>query len=98
MTRVCVNPQSLNDATLTAIGRRHKAEDFFAAFDAVRKRNFDINVDTIAGLADEGMAEFSRTVDGVAALRPENLTVHTLSSKRGSDLAGSDPACADIAA
>ena len=97
VTRVCVNPQSLNDATLTAIGRRHKAEDFFTAFDAVRKRNFDINVDIIAGLADEGMAEFSRTVDGVAALQPENLTVHTLSRKRGSDLAGSDPACADIA-
>ena len=85
--RVCVNPQSLVNRTLSAIGRAHTAEDFFEKFDLVKQYGFDINVDTIAGLVGESLDDFIYTLDGVCALNPENITVHTLSRKNGSALA-----------
>ncbi|MCL2798156.1 MAG: radical SAM protein [Firmicutes bacterium] len=86
VTRVSVNPQSLNDATLLSIGREHTEKDFYGAFGRVREAGFIINVDLIAGLAAETPADFARTLQKIAALRPENITVHTLSRKRGSAL------------
>ncbi|MBR2988160.1 MAG: radical SAM protein, partial [Clostridia bacterium] len=85
--RVCVNPQSLVNRTLVSIGRAHTAEDFFEKFALVRRYGFDINVDTIAGLVGETLDDFVYTLDGVCALNPENITVHTLSRKNGSALA-----------
>lgn len=85
-SRICVNPQSLNDETLRTIGRAHSAEDFYEKFTLARNYDFDINVDTIAGLASETADDFAKTLDGVLDLRPENITVHTLSRKNGSEL------------
>lgn len=85
-SRICVNPQSLNDETLVKIGRAHTSRDFFDKYALARKYGFDINVDLIAGLNGETVADFSRSLDGVAVLRPENVTVHTLSRKNGSQL------------
>jgi len=86
VTRVSVNPQSLNDATLLAVGRGHTERDFYEAYERVKEAGFTINVDLIAGLAVETPADFSRTLKKVAALRPENITVHPLCRKRGSAL------------
>ncbi len=84
VTRVCVNPQTLNDKTLAAIGRSHSADDFFRAYDTVRARGFDVNCDLIAGLDGETLDDFVKSLDGVYALRPQNITVHSLSKKNGS--------------
>ncbi len=84
VTRVCVNPQTLNDKTLAAIGRSHSAADFFRAYDIVRARDFDINCDLIAGLEGETVDDFIKSLDGVRALCPQNITVHSLSKKNGS--------------
>ena len=78
VTRISVNPQSLNDKTIALIGRKHTAADFFAAYEAAKKYPFDINCDLIAGLPGEGEEDFARTADGIFALRPQNVTVHTL--------------------
>jgi len=86
VTRVSVNPQSLNGKTLLAVGRNHMERDFFEAYERTAAAGFKINVDIIAGLACETPADFSRTLEKVAALRPHNVTVHTLSRKRGSAL------------
>lgn len=85
-TRVCVNPQTLNDKTLEIIGRSHSAADFFEKYDLVKRYGFDINVDLIAGLNGENLEDFIRSADGIRALAPENITVHTLSRKNGSEL------------
>lgn len=86
--RICINPQSMNDATLAAIGRRHTAREIRDAFALARSMGFDcINMDLIAGLPGESPADFARSVEEVLSLAPENITVHTLTLKRASALA-----------
>lgn len=86
VTRISINPQSFNQSTLDAIGRKHTVDDVYRAYDLARKYRFDINTDLIAMLPGEGFEEFARSVDCAVALRPENVTVHTLALKKGSVL------------
>ena len=87
VNRIAVNPQTLNDKTLKLIGRRHLASDFFKGFDLAREAGFKcINTDVIVGLPNETSDDIRRTMEGVAGLSPENITVHTLAVKRASKL------------
>ena len=88
MDRLSVNPQTMSDSVLEAIGRRHTAQDILEALELVRAcGGFAVNMDLIAGLPTDTPEGFSRTLDAVLELAPENVTVHTLSLKRGSGLA-----------
>ena len=100
VTRISVNPQSFNQSTLDAIGRRHTVDDIYRAYGAARKYSFDINTDLIAMLPGEDFDAFRRSVDCSIALRPENITVHTLALKKGSVLkvGGYDNASDELAA
>ena len=85
--RISVNPQTTDDDTLRRIGRTHSAQDFFDCFALARTYPFQVvNVDLIAGLPGEPVASFQKSIEEVAALRPENLTVHSLSLKRAARL------------
>ncbi len=96
VTRVSVNPQSLNPQTLLRIGRNHTPEDFFKAYSLIKSCGFDINTDLIAGLKGESLEDFQFSLDGVIKnCRPENITVHTLSRKNGSLLKESE-ICASL--
>ncbi|MDE7439067.1 MAG: coproporphyrinogen dehydrogenase HemZ [Clostridia bacterium] len=86
VTRICVNPQSFNDKTLEAIGRKHTAEQTVNAYRLAEKYGFDINLDLIAGLADETVADFEKSLKTAISLNPANITVHTLSLKSGAKL------------
>jgi len=87
ITRVSVNTQTLNNSILESIGRRHNADDFYRAYDAARRSGIkDINVDLIAALPGESFESFAASVDKVAALEPENVTVHTFCVKKSADL------------
>ncbi len=90
VTRVCVNPQTLNEKTLELIGRRHSVQQFFDAYEAVKNRGFDINCDLIAGLPEETADDFVTSFEAIRALKPDNITVHSLSKKNGSALRYSD--------
>lgn len=86
-TRISINPQTLNDSVLAAVGRRHSTEQTVAAFAMAREAGFDnINMDLIAGLPTDTLESFVNSVEGVLALDPESITVHTLSMKRSSRL------------
>lgn len=88
VTRVSVNPQTMSDEVLEAIGRRHTAQDVVNALDIVRATgDFEVNMDLIAGLPRDTYEGFCRTLEQVLALDPENVTVHTLALKNGSRLA-----------
>ena len=51
VSRVSVNPQTMDDHVLEAIGRRHTAQDIHDALALVRKvGGFQVNMDLIAGL------------------------------------------------
>ena len=85
--RLSINPQTMNQETLTIIGRNHTPDEINNAFSLARNLGFDnINADIIAGLPGEDERMFSNTLDHVLALSPENITVHTMSVKRGSAL------------
>ncbi len=83
VTRISVNPQTLHDRTLQRIGRGHTTADFYRTYEGAAKYGFDINTDLIAGLPGESFEDFRYSLDTVLSLRPENVTVHTLSIKRG---------------
>ncbi len=86
VNRVCVNPQSFSDKTLSNIGRAHTTAQTYAAYELARAFPFDINVDLIAGLPGESPKEFVHSLNCAIALGPENITVHTLSLKAGAKL------------
>ncbi len=87
VTRISINPQTLNDNVLNIIGRRHTADDFFNAFFMARKIGFEnINTDIIAGLPGDDYHSFKETIDKIIKLSPEAVTVHSLSMKRSSKL------------
>ncbi|MDP2892064.1 MAG: coproporphyrinogen dehydrogenase HemZ [Bacillota bacterium] len=85
--RIAVNPQSMNEKTLAAIGRAHSPKQVVQAFAWAREEGFScINMDIIAGLPAETPEDFDSTLKAVLRLRPDNLTVHTLAVKRASRL------------
>jgi len=83
VTRISINPQTFKAETLIALGRAHTPEDVYPAFALSRQYGFDINMDLIAGLPGESFDDFTDSIGKTLALRPENITVHTLSIKRG---------------
>lgn len=86
VTRISVNPQTLNDDILRDIGRHHSVEDFYRAYQIAKDSGIrDINVDLIAGLPGDDFKNFSETVDKIIELRPTNITVHTFCVKKASD-------------
>ena len=86
-TRMSINPQTMDDQVLKAIGRRHTADETVEAFNAARRAGFDdINMDLIAGLPGDTPEGFAKSVRQVLALHPSNVTVHTLALKKGADL------------
>lgn len=87
VSRISINPQTMNDETLALVGREHSAADIKAAFAMAREAGHtNINMDLILGLPGEGAAHVARTMEAVAALSPESVTVHTLAVKRASRL------------
>ncbi len=87
ITRISVNPQTMNDETLKRIGRRHTAAQIEEAFALARELGFThINMDLILGLPGEGERELEYTLKRIEPLAPENLTVHALAVKRASGL------------
>ena len=85
VTRVSVNPQTMDNAVLEAIGRKHTAQDVLNALDIVASvGGFAVNMDLIAGLPLDTPDSFKKTLETVLTLSPENITVHTLALKKGS--------------
>ncbi len=85
VTRVSVNPQTMSDRVLEAIGRKHTAADVLRALEEVRAvGGFQVNMDLIAGLPEDDPEGFARTLEQVLSLGAENITVHTLALKKGS--------------
>ena len=83
--RISVNPQSLEDHVLRAIGRKHSAADIEKTMELVASMNFPhVNMDLIAGLPEDTPEGFRRTLDKCLVYGADNITVHTLALKKGS--------------
>ncbi len=83
--RISVNPQSLEAQVLEAIGRHHSPEDIERAMELAVSMGFPhVNMDLIAGLPADTPEGFRRTLDRCMTFGADNITVHTLSLKKGS--------------
>ena len=86
--RISINPQTMDDEVLAAIGRKHTAEDVKNAFALAKTFDFDsINMDLISGLPGDNMEKFRKTIAEVITMNPDNITLHTLTVKHGANLA-----------
>jgi len=87
ITRISINPQTMNDDTLRIIGRAHTAKQTVDCYEMARAVGFDdINMDVIAALPGEDFEKFAYTLMRVKDMNPDSLTVHTLAIKRSSKL------------
>lgn len=87
VTRISINPQTMNASTLKAIGRNHTPEEIVEKFKMARDSGFNnINMDIIAGLPNEDEEMFKYTLGQIEKMAPESLTVHTMAIKRASIL------------
>ena len=83
ISRISVNPQTMQQKTLDLVGRKHTVEDVERIFHMARELGFDnINMDLIAGLPGETRADMQDTLRRIKALAPDSLTVHALAIKR----------------
>lgn len=87
VSRISVNPQTMNQETLEIIGRRHTAEETRQAFYLARECGFDnINMDLIVGLPGEDLKKVQYTLDEIKRMAPDSITVHSLAVKRAARL------------
>lgn len=86
VSRISINPQTFNDKTLSLIGRNHTKADIYKVYEQASKFSFDINMDLIAMLPNESFEDFKFSVDEAVRLNPQNITIHTLAIKKGSNL------------
>mgnify|MGYP000869192131 CR=1 FL=1 len=87
VTRISVNPQTMQQKTLDLIGRKHTVEQTKEAFHLARGLGFDnINMDLIMGLPGENLDDVKHTLEEIEALKPDSLTVHSLAIKRAARL------------
>ncbi|MEE1227352.1 MAG: coproporphyrinogen dehydrogenase HemZ [Lachnospiraceae bacterium] len=87
VSRISINPQTMHQRTLDLIGRRHTVDQTIEAFHLARELGFDnINMDIITGLPGESVKEIRETLEKIAELKPDCLTVHSLAIKRAAHL------------
>lgn len=87
--RISINPQTVHDKTLQAIGRHHSTKQFFEAYSLAKDVGFEsINTDIILGLPNESGKEFLESVEKILSLSPDNITIHSFCIKKSADLAG----------
>ena len=86
VTRISVNPQTMNEDTLRLIGRAHTVEQFREAFAVARKYFDNINTDLILGLPGEDDEKVKYTFEEIKKLRPDSITVHSMAIKRAAHM------------
>ena len=87
VSRISINPQTMNDETLQKVGRKHSVNDIIECFQLARELGFDnINMDLIVGLPNEGKEDLAYSLEQIEKLQPESLTVHMLAFKRSSKI------------
>ena len=90
VNRISVNPQTFHDKTLRAIGRSHTVANFYKAYEMAAASGIPaINMDLIIGLPGETTDDITYSFEQAAQLKPQNLTIHTLTLKKGAELFGS---------
>lgn len=87
VSRISINPQTMNQRTLDLIGRKHTIEQVKEAFALARDCGMDnINMDFIVGLPEETPEMVKYSMEEAMKLKPDGITIHSLAIKRASRL------------
>lgn len=91
VTRLCINPQTMNSETLAKLNRKHSADDVRNVYKMATELGFDvINMDLIAGLKYEDADELITSLKEIIKLDPANITIHTLYKKKNAAMSKTD--------
>lgn len=77
-TRLSLGMQTTADKHLKLIGRAHTRQQFFDVFNLARNYFDNINIDIIAALPQQTMADFKTVITEVLALNPAHISIYGL--------------------
>ena len=84
INRLSIGLQSVHDDELRRLGRIHTYEDFLKTFSDARAAGFDnISVDLMYALPDQSLARFQESLQRLAELSPEHISVYGLKIEEG---------------
>ncbi len=84
INRLSFGLQSVRDGELKLLGRIHTFEEFLKSFEEARKAGFsNINIDLMYALPGQSVEDWKDSVKKVVLLRPEHLSVYSLTIEKG---------------
>lgn len=87
INRVSIGVQSLDDATLRAIGRRHTAQEAIEAVQAVRRAGIgNVSIDLMYGLPHQSLEQWEETLERALSLPVEHISAYALTYEHGTRL------------
>jgi oxygen-independent coproporphyrinogen-3 oxidase len=88
VNRLSLGVQSFSDKVLQTLGRIHTVAQALDAFRCARTAGFkNIGIDLIFGILGQTAGEWEQTIDAARALKPEHLSIYSLSLDKGSQFA-----------
>jgi oxygen-independent coproporphyrinogen-3 oxidase len=80
--RVSLGVQSMDDAELRFLGRRHGVSDCLRSLLQIREADFEnLSVDLMYGLPGQGLRTWTRTLEHILEFSPEHLSCYQLTVK-----------------
>ena len=87
VNRLSIGVQSLDNDLLNLLGRRHQASEAVQAFETARQAGFDnVNLDLMYGLPNQSMDQWRQTLDALAGLAPEHISLYALTLEEGTPM------------
>lgn len=83
VNRVSLGIQSLDDAALHRLGRRHSRDEALVALEIARSQFDRVNFDLIYGRQDQSLAAWASELAEVLALGPDHLSLYQLTIEDG---------------
>ena len=87
VNRLSIGVQSLDDALLSFLGRRHSAQEAVAAYRKARRDGFDnVSLDFMYGIAHQNLEQWRDTLEQALELSPEHLSLYCLTLEGGTPM------------
>ncbi len=84
VNRLSIGLQSAHDNELRALSRIHSFKQFLDCYKTARRAGFEnINVDVMYGIPEQTLESFMQTLETVAELEPEHISMYGLRIEQG---------------
>ena len=95
VNRLSLGLQSTFDKHLKTLSRAHNFATFLHTYNQIKKYFDNINVDLIAGLPNQTLAEFEESVKTLINLKPQHISIYGLQVEESTPLYKSGYVCDD---